>query len=343
MVKVGTKGRFLGDAGNQTKALILLAVSLFLFLGISIQYFAERGVPCSACHATRQEVSSWQASPHRSVSCLACHRDPGYFSFLNLELRVSKNFTAWLFRAYQDPITGQVDNENCLTCHDREIQDTIVSKGIRVSHKEFSSYLCVDCHAAVAHKIAKRVRNQPDMDSCSGCHNYAEGDVTCEKCHPQRAQSDELSTGGPWKLTHGENWKSTHGMGDPKTCSTCHDSNFCMTCHKSEVPHTQPWSYLHPKAAKHNVNGCYQCHRKSLCTDCHRIQMPHPEGFIKNHEFAVKKHGYDLCWRCHVQDACISCHFKAAHTNTPGKKFAPETRGEQNPLTPLLKGVGGVL
>ncbi len=344
MAKQQTKGKYLGDVIGQTKALAILAISLFIFVGVSMQYLAGHGIPCSACHATSGQTTSWRTSPHQSVSCLACHEDPGYFSFLKMQLRASKNFTSWLFRSYQDPIVGYVKNDSCLSCHSREVKATIVSKGIRVSHKEFSSYLCTACHADVAHEMKGRVRNHPDMDSCagSGCHNYTEGDVTCEKCHPQKADLAKLSNSGPWKRTHGPNWKSLHGMGDPKTCQTCHDDKFCMGCHQSPVPHTEPWSYLHPAAAKQNVNGCYQCHRKSLCLDCHRIDMPHPEGFIKKHEFMAKDRGYDLCWRCHTPDACVSCHFKAAHTNVPGKKFSPESRGEKNPMAELRNLFGRV-
>src|SRR3990172_5091635 len=96
-----------------------------------------------------------------------------------------------------------------------------------------------------------------------------------------------------------------------------------MQCKKSEVPHAEPWSWLHAKAAKRNVNGCYQCHRKDLCKDCHRIDMPHPPGFIKKHEFVAQDRGYELCWRCHVEENCTACHIKAAHPNTPKSKFAP--------------------
>ncbi|HZD60695.1 MAG TPA: hypothetical protein VE439_09630, partial [Anaerolineae bacterium] len=215
---MGTKGRFPEITSGQIKALLLLAVSLFLFWGISIQFFAERGIPCFGCHATRQQHKTWQTSTHKSVSCLACHKDTGYLSFLKLELRSTKNFTSWLFRTYQDPVVGQVRDENCLTCHDQEIKGTIVSKGIRVSHKEFSTYHCTNCHANVAHEMANRARNRPDMDSCAGCHNYAEGDVACEKCHPKKVDAARLSSGGPWKITHGPDWKTNHGMGDPKTC-----------------------------------------------------------------------------------------------------------------------------
>ncbi|HCG98435.1 MAG TPA: hypothetical protein DE036_01085 [Actinobacteria bacterium] len=318
---MGTKGRFLGDTRSQIKALLILAISLFLFWGVSIQFFAERGVPCAACHATKKQYASWKTSPHKNISCLACHKDTGYLSFARLELGSGKNFVAWLFRAYQDPVASQVGNEGCLVCHDREVKHTIVSKGIRVSHKEFENYHCTDCHANVAHEIEGRTRNQPDMDSCSDCHNYYEGDVECEKCHPSNAETEKLSTRGPWKITHGPAWKSTHGMGDPKTCATCHDALFCMSCHNSEVPHPQPWSHLHPRSAKQNVQGCYQCHRKELCMDCHRIEMPHPDGFLRNHEFEVEERGYDLCWRCHSGNNCMPCHLSAAHTNTPDRKF----------------------
>jgi len=321
MIRVETKGRFPGNARSQIKALIILAVSLFLFMGIAIQFFAERGFPCAACHATSKQHEAWQTSPHKSISCLACHKEPGYFSFVKLELRATKNFTSWLFRAYQDPVVGQVRNENCLACHDREVKGTIISKGIRVSHKEFSIYHCIDCHGNIAHEMAGRTRNYPDMDRCASCHNYAEGDVTCEKCHPKRVETEKLSNKGPWKITHGPDWRATHGMGDPKTCATCHDDNFCMSCHQSEVPHPQPWSYLHPKSAKQNVEGCYQCHKKELCMDCHRIEMPHPDGFLKKHMNAVAERGYDLCWRCHLPDNCIPCHYQGAHPNTPEKKF----------------------
>ncbi|MCL6472432.1 MAG: hypothetical protein K6T91_06420 [Firmicutes bacterium] len=323
MAKIQTKGKYHGDITKQIRAFAVLAVSLVIFVGVSIQFSARYGSPCSICHAARQQTVSWRSSPHHSVSCLACHQDTGYFSFLKTELKAGRNFTTWLFRSYQDPIVASVGNDSCLVCHSREVKHTIISKGIRVSHKEFSGYLCTSCHADIAHQIKGRIRNQADMDSCSGCHNYTEGDVTCEKCHPKNAETEKLASGGPWKLTHGPGWKALHGMGDPKTCTTCHDDNFCMGCHQSPVPHTKPWSYLHPAAAKQNVNGCYQCHKKSLCNDCHRIEMPHPEGFLKEHEFMVKDRGYDLCWRCHLPEACVSCHTKAAHTNTPGKKFAP--------------------
>lgn len=311
---------FLRDNG---KALIVLGVALFIFAGVTIQYFAEQGKPCSACHATRQQTNTWKTSAHRYVSCLACHQEPGYLSLVRLQLQTTRNFTAWLFGTYREPIVTSVKNESCLSCHDREIKDTIVSKGIRVSHKEFSSYLCTSCHANAAHDMPNRIRNYPDMDSCAGCHNYSQGDVTCEKCHPKNARAEDLNSRGPWKVTHGPNWRDTHGMGDPKTCATCHDERFCMMCHKSEVPHTEPWSYLHGKAAKYNVEGCYQCHKKNLCSDCHRMEMPHPPSFISQHQATVKKRGYDVCWRCHEEEGCQACHLRGAHPNTPNKKFAP--------------------
>ncbi|HEY3375260.1 MAG TPA: hypothetical protein VGK02_09380 [Candidatus Aquicultor sp.] len=332
MVRAKTKSHFFSDIRGQVTAIIVLAISFFLFAGISIQFFAERGTPCTACHATRQETATWKTSPHRNISCLSCHQDPGYLALVQLELKTTQNFTSWLFNAYQDPIVAQVKDQNCLKCHDREIQDTIISKGIRMSHKEVAIYKCTSCHASVAHEMSNRVRNYPDMDSCASCHNFNQGDVACEKCHPQKTQAEELYNKGPWKVTHGPDWQTAHGMGDPKTCQTCHDTKFCMSCHKSEVPHTEPWSYLHGQAAKVNVDGCYQCHRKSLCTDCHRLDMPHPANFLQKHEFVVKDHGYELCWRCHNQQDCVTCHFSAAHPNTPGSRFAPKD----------FKGYGGI-
>lgn len=305
-------------------ALLLLGFSLLLFFGTSIHFLADKGVACSTCHVTRQQFKTWQSSAHREVSCLACHKDSGYLTLLTQQVRSIKNFTSWFFSSYTEPVTAQIKNENCLACHDHQVKGTILSKGIRVSHKEFSAYNCTNCHGSVAHEIKGRARKYPDMDSCAGCHNLAEGDVECEKCHPVKVEVEKLSHKGPWSITHGPNWKKQHGMGNPKTCPTCHDENFCVICHNTEVPHTQPWSYLHPAAAKQGTEPCYRCHRKNYCMDCHRIQMPHPDNFVKQHEFVVEEKGYDVCWRCHEQPACISCHIRAAHTNVPWRKFVPE-------------------
>jgi hypothetical protein len=124
-----------------------------------------------------------------------------------------------------------------------------------------------------------------------------------------------------WDLTHGPNWEKAHGMGDQKTCLSCHKSEMCIKCHDTEVPHPQPWAYLHAESAKQNIEACSRCHKNDYCSNCHRLQMPHPAGFLKEHQKIVEDLGKDVCWRCHNEDNCTPCHAQATHPFTKKGKF----------------------
>jgi hypothetical protein len=158
------------------------------------------------------------------------------------------------------------------------------------------------------------------METCIGCHDCT-NDSSCATCHASEVPKKTASSRSAWDLTHGSNWEKTHGMGDQKTCLACHKTEMCIRCHGTEIPHPQPWSYLHAEAAKQNIESCSRCHKNDYCLNCHRMQMPHPEGFLKGHSNIVKDVGKDVCWRCHNEDNCTPCHIQATHPFTKKGNF----------------------
>ncbi len=307
------------------KFLLILSIVFlfFLLLLVSLLALSSQSSFCPTCHLIKEDYLSWKKSSHSQISCISCHHQRGYFSYLTFQLKKIKNLSSFLFNSYQKPLTTKVLNESCLSCHPAIIEISKESGKIKVSHKEFTNagYLCTDCHSASFHPIKGRVRNYPNMDKCFQCHNGKNASAHCNLCHMEKiSKKIKSSTKSPYLLTHGSADKKLHSMGNLETCSICHTVNFCSKCHrKTKMPHPAEWGYYHGIWGKQTSEDCYSCHSKKYCIKCHILPMPHPKEFLPSHGKIAVNIGFEICFRCHVIETCEFCHVKSVHRYIGGR------------------------
>jgi len=285
---------------------------------------------CDSCHIHDADIAAYQDSVHRDVNCEQCHSKPGPFFFLTAKLEALQQPVKQFTGNFEEPILGAVQNSACRRCHTNEdLFHTISRNGINIQHEHLiaAGYLCINCHATVAHgeAVPKGSRTYPTMDQCLVCHNNqyrdARGNVAtsrCDQCHTEPGYGAKPST-------HTEVWIDTHGSeGILTTCSACHPKDRplregpggpgdCVDCHGGILmPHDDAWMSEHGAAEQElGRTACLQCHKSpTYCYGCHRVKLPHPSDWFGQHAVAAAR-SEGTCFNCHAQENCQACH--AAH------------------------------
>jgi len=296
-------------------ALIPLTLVLLFALGIGV----SAGVGCSACHAMSPYVAAHADSQHPAVSCGACHARSGALGALADGVRV----TGWATGALLGRVPSVLapGRDGCLDCHAQALQEVVTNRGVAVRHSDFIATPCGTCHDGTGHRLEARAYRAPEMDDCLVCHRTAGNNLNgCALCHPADAESSRADSKTSWRVTHGSNWTQTHGMGDPDTCSSCHQTTFCARCHGVKLPHPPDWPRTHGRDLDNAVRAdCGACHEAEWCERCHGgIEMPHGSSYLASHGKDSDARGEDACLRCHDKDSCVACHAAHIHPNGPG-------------------------
>jgi nitrate/TMAO reductase-like tetraheme cytochrome c subunit len=269
---------------------------------------------CGTCHATSKQYKSWQNSKHASTNCMSCHLRPGFGGRFLLFFEIFSNLAKTLNNHNVAEVVF-VDEDNCLACHDRIIDDVITKDNLRVSHSEIinAGWRCVDCHANVGHQsftVGARL-STPSMDKCiTTCHKSKHNAATnCRICHLRkpRVKPTNITTMGT--LAHNKNWDKNHGMNALSTCRVCHNKHFCRDCHFVNIPHESNWPDKHGKKAITYSGSCNQCHKAKFCNNtCHaNVSLPHSLPYRHTKE-ANRKPGPGRCIVCHQRQNCVDCH-----------------------------------
>jgi len=232
-------------------------------------------------------------------------------------------------------------------------------------HAEEAEAECSDCHGKAAESVAGADDLLPEMETCYSCHDedmaceschlkgedpielprvenyskkfnhqlHAENNISCEKCHSQIAEKEEVNSGMHLPL-----------MND---CMTCHETpneiNGCYTCHdqtENLIPEDHKivsWNKEHGLYSE-SENTCQSCHTESYCIDCHQgentMSQSHPADFIITHGMSFLVRETD-CETCHEsRDYCIECHVEINYVvpvnhrvdDWTGHKHAEEAR-----------------
>lgn len=53
----------------------VILIALLSLPGMSLYYRLSGGKACARCHEIWQPYTDWHTSPHRNLSCTACHGD----------------------------------------------------------------------------------------------------------------------------------------------------------------------------------------------------------------------------------------------------------------------------
>ena len=288
----------------------------------------------AACHEMQPYHDAWTQGPHKDVSCVACHVDPGQLAQLRHKV-VALGEVATHFRgdtSFPREVQANVPNERCLKCHAK-----ILVKQVGFDHAVHAKRgPCVQCHADTGHKVSIAAlktagyysgftRTGASAESTSAVVDGGKADlpghltVACSRCHVMSALACS-SCHKPKHVSRGE-------------CDTCHATGAkfvfahpanrtdCQTCHTPKAAHTKiagtcagchtrpgvKWSFTHP-AGTANCQSCHARpanHRPQQCFACHALggkwKFSHPAGKPN-------------CASCHNRPAnhragsCTTCH-----------------------------------
>ncbi|MBN2405470.1 MAG: hypothetical protein JXE06_07815, partial [Coriobacteriia bacterium] len=133
-------------------AIALGAICLAAAVSVAVTAVTTPG--CASCHSASAFVEQTAARSHADISCATCHVPtdvPSRLAFASAQV-----FSMTLQLA---PSSGRavahVDDDRCLACHDRVLEETTSSRGYRIRHDQCAEgRQCVDCHSATAHGSA---------------------------------------------------------------------------------------------------------------------------------------------------------------------------------------------
>ena len=323
---------------HKAPALILAGVLALLILGASYVGVAKATDQPSFCRAACHEMEpyheAWSQGPHKDVSCVACHVDPGPVAGLKHKVVALKEVGSHVSGDTSFPRVGLADvpDDRCIACH-----EDISADSTGFNHDDHAkSGACIRCHSTTGHTVTTaslkaagiysgessqvesgessttavvdggkaNLVNHKTID-CSRCHDMAA--TACSTCH-----KPEHVVRGACETCHkpGAEFVFAHPTRDD--CQTCHKTTATHTKIKAEcsVCHQKPgvaWTFGHPGPA----SDCDSCHarpakhRAGNCSSCHAAGVT----WAFKHPTAAAS-----CTNCHSKPSghragsCTSCH-----------------------------------
>jgi hypothetical protein len=301
----------IAPSSGSGRRVILIGVIVFAVAVVGFGVFDAVALPgCSSCHDRDGFRSGTAAAPHAQTDCRSCHVPTGAVGRLGFGFREAFHMMVPL-PAGSPRDAAAVPDSRCLSCHSEIDASTVTASGIRIAHKTCSVGAgCTDCHGGTAHGAATAWPRSYDMDRCLACHVNAK-QTECDLCHQGRTSDTRVSTGS-FAVTHGPQWRTTHGMGDPATCTVCHQAGDCVACHGPGLPHGALFVETHATFAADKKAECDGCHARTFCDGCHGTPMPHGAQFTAGHAKAAASQPA-ICKRCHADSDCTVCHEMHVH------------------------------
>jgi nitrate/TMAO reductase-like tetraheme cytochrome c subunit len=105
--------------------LLLLAGGGFLavYTAVSLISWTETAGFCGRCHTMAPELQAYEAGPHRSVDCAACHVEPGIIGWIKAKINGTKQLIDVVLGTYPTPIPPPDHSDmpstadTCESCH----------------------------------------------------------------------------------------------------------------------------------------------------------------------------------------------------------------------------------
>lgn len=319
---------------GRRQGIILLGIALAIALagaGAVAAVYTERPEFCPTCHEMGPYYDAWRESSHGSVSCMACHVDPGVAAhglhkFVALR-EVWHHFT----RDNRFPNRGvDVPDARCTRCHKSvKVETKAASKFSHALHAEKGR--CITCHATSGHEVtldalsAANVLRAGAIEATRGAGrsvSVAVGHVAvvCQDCHDQAkmpcfaCHSAPHEPRGDCSACHATGTKFVFRHPADTGCSKCHTApakhfeGACSLCHVAgstfvfRHPASQACATCHKAPAKHYGSECSSCHKPSVAFASARFRHPTNSSCAKCHA-APKRHYGGSCSSCHTPGA----------------------------------------
>ena len=156
--------RELGGPSTKTKKIIIIASLSIVLLGISAvvgMHYTSQPNFCASCHQINPSVVSWSVGPHKDVTCLKCHADPGTVGYVKRKVAGLNEVYLQVTNQIPDKIEAKTNPAACISCHTGssefpEAKNLLLTSGERAPmfpHKEMlqNKTSCLTCHQNMGH------------------------------------------------------------------------------------------------------------------------------------------------------------------------------------------------
>ena len=285
---------------------LLVFILIVLFAGIF--KYSENPSFCGLCHNMKEYVDSWKTSSHNKVTCLNCHRSPGFLNHLKgkwVDLQLA--LTYLMIGKGIKKLHYEIDDGNCLQkgCHKGDdLKGEMIFKNVAFPHgkhlgelRRGMSLRCTSCHAQLVQGLHLTVHET----NCFICHFYQagpRGEEECISCAVGGCTSCHIEPKGDIKV---KGWSFNHRkyIARGVTCEKCHinvvqgdghvPEGKCVQCHKE--PQILRTNYTSQFMHKNHVTD-----HKIECSNCH-TPIRHEIGPI-----LTFVHSPTVCDKCHSKE-----------------------------------------
>lgn len=157
-------------AGQATKKVITRKFILFLsllvvLLGVSAvtaMHYTSQPNFCASCHEIAPQVVTWGQGPHKDVTCLECHANPGEVGYVERKLASYKEVFLHFTNQVPNKIEARINIASCVACHSGSIKypkakNIKLASGDRAPAMDHSEIIknntsCLTCHGNVGHQ-----------------------------------------------------------------------------------------------------------------------------------------------------------------------------------------------
>jgi hypothetical protein len=287
-------------------------------------------------HSLQRRYATLETSAHRGLPCSACHASkPGLSGVF---ARVGDFYGSFLGTVTVPAFTDLAPPTDaaCLACHSQDWS----GEGTRTARVPHPAHLrtvsesrdCVVCHRWTAHEEVYQAKHttMPFSAVCASfpCHVGTKVGSDCADCHHVLQEG-----GGGWLAVH----PTVVRASGPNDClESCHKVAQCEQCHTtgkvSDLPSSDAtagvtaigvlhvkadWLSQHGTIALQDPSKCASCHvSEQECQDCHSqrpaFHGPQATWLTRHKDFATDTR---RCLTCHTQATCDACHaqFKEKH------------------------------
>lgn len=321
---------------------------------------------CASCHEMQQQYQEWHTSGHKNVSCINCHTESGLSSWVTVNLNVFSHGIQHIMDSYDTPITAQVSDNSCLSCHPRDSRPEVIpASTLKIAHSAHNQLRCAQCHGRLVHVSNTTLVAEVPMASshspkdCLVCHQisscpHGSAQVACSSCHSgDIPMHDVAQERGLFPMQSCIDCHTKEKVSSPEACETCHISPHginltCSKCHSSTTSWTQV-SFVHPVqlVGAHQNLQCVKCHTNGQdftglqykCSNCHTApHEPRADGDCATCHTPVAwtqlEVQHQKIWAgyqgAHATVSCESCHKNGTYDKLPTNCDACHQRPHQD-------------
>lgn len=301
---------------NKMKYVFLLVALAVIGMAATVGFWEYANSPafCTGCHKMDSYAKAIENSPHKNVSCTACHLPPGFVNHVKFKI-VDGMLSGVFFLTGKMPTkaNAHVSEDNCIGCHGEKIKtmQPKTFKGYPFDHKKHLGDLpmggfnlqCTTCHR----QTQEDVHIDVNKEVCAECHHHMKDSNRCGACH----QPDDVSVAG-------KDFNHEKGKGHCKSCHSSIEPPYepefnCIRCHgeKAKLEASKDAKTMHGI----HINN-RQIHFKVECFECHGLALPEAKAgrVVKQNLFMHKYHLTKQslgCFDCHSGNKppkCADCH-----------------------------------